>query len=154
MTGFRIKRVNLPAELELAVDFKNFVRYSREEEMDLIDLKVEGHVMEEGDLGQLTFENVFFDHCMFTAVSLYNCTFKNVYFEGCTFPSCNFSHSWLNQCKFSNCQMKGADFSESSISNTEFTECNLKYVNFTSSKLNNCEVKEVICPMLFLQPVL
>ena len=67
MTGFRIKRVNLPAELELAVDFKNFVRYSREEEMDLIDLKVEGHVMEEGDLGQLTFENVFFDHCMFTA---------------------------------------------------------------------------------------
>ena len=49
MTGFRIKRVNLPAELELAVDFKNFVRYSREEEMDLIDLKVEGHVMEEGD---------------------------------------------------------------------------------------------------------
>ena len=59
MTGFRIKRVNLPAELELAVDFKNFVRYSREEEMDLIDLKVEGHVMEEGDLGQLTFENVF-----------------------------------------------------------------------------------------------
>ena len=97
-------------------------RHCIEEDMDLLDLSIEGQVMEEEDLGKLTFENVLFDHCIFTGVSLYNCTFKNVRFEGCAFPSCNFSHSWMNQCEFDGCQMKGADFSESSISNTVFKE--------------------------------
>ena len=102
-----------------------------------------GCILPAGDLSDIVFSEVEFDHCRLTGTVFRGGSFSDVHFQNCDLSGCDFSDSGFRQCEFNGCKMVGTNLSGSFFKDVRFVRCNLQYAAVqNNSKLTAAALEE------------
>ena len=137
-----VRKPVLPASLATVEGLAALAAEAQGAAVPLELARFSGCILPAGDLSDIVFSKVEFDHCRLTGTVFRGGSFSDVRFQNCDLSGCDFSDSGFRQCEFNGCKMVGANLSGSFFKDVRFVRCNLQYAAVQNSKLTAAALEE------------
>lgn len=118
-------------------DVFQLLRYAREEEQDLQQLRFENALILEEDLSRLSFSGCVFDHCRFSGSFGERMSFQDIRFVECDLSNCNFSDAYLCRCRLESCKGVGLKLPHCRMKDVAILGGNYRYFAAPRSRLEH-----------------
>lgn len=135
----------LQEQLQIVTDaelFLNLLETAIYEESSIDGYWVRGLTLMDVNCSRVTFRNVIFENCRFSACQFGRAGFRETIFRNCDLSNCVFSDSYWDCCTLQDVKGPGMLWAECNLHHLLFEHCQMRYVNFTGTLMESVQFQQ------------